>query len=114
MSVRFNSGTDPVFPRDPLETHYTLKQIAEKWGCDAETVRQAFIDEDGVLILGEETRNDGKRAYLTIRVPESVLNRVYARRTKRKFEVPKGRISIRKPRVKCPSGNPAAKGSGTV
>jgi len=109
MSVRSNSNRDPVFPRDALETHYTLKQIAEKWGCDDETVRQTFIDEDGVLILGEQTRNDGKRAYLTIRVPESVLHRVYAERTKRQFHVPKGRISIRKPRVKRPSGNQATK-----
>jgi hypothetical protein len=105
MSVRFNSGHDPLSPRDPLETHYTLKQIAEKWGCDDETVRQAFIDEDGVLILGEQTRNDGKRAYLTIRVPESVLSRVYAERTKRQFHVSKGRISITRPRAKRPSGN---------
>ena len=103
--MRFNSSPSPVFPREPLETHYTLKQIAEKWGCDDETVRQTFIDEDGVLILGEQTRNDGKRAYLTIRVPESVLNRVYAERTKRQFQVSKGRISIRQPRAKRPSGD---------
>jgi hypothetical protein len=109
MSVRFNSNLEPVFPRDPLETHYTLKQIAAKWGCDDETVRQAFIDEDGVLILGEQTRNDGKRAYLTIRIPESVLNRVYAERTKRQFHVPKDRrITFRQQRVKPQSGKPAA------
>lgn len=101
-------------PRDPLETHYTLKQIAEKWSCDDETVRQAFIDEDGVLILGNENRNDGKRTYLTIRVPESVLNRVYGERTKRQFHVPKRRISIRKPRAKRPSGNPPTKDPGTA
>lgn len=108
MSLRFNSSPGPVLLRDPLEAHYSLKQIAEKWGCDAETVRQAFIDEDGVLILGEETRNDGKRAYLTIRVPESILNQVYAKRTTRKFHNPTGRIKIRKTPAKRP-GNPAGK-----
>jgi hypothetical protein len=108
MGVRFNSNLGPVFPRDPLEAHYTLKQIAEKWGCDDETVRQTFIDEDGVLILGEQTRNDGKRAYLTIRVPESVLNRVYAERTKRQFQVPKRRITIRQPRAKQPDSKSTA------
>jgi hypothetical protein len=66
----------PLDPRDALERHYSLKQIADKWGWDPETVRQAFIDEDGVLILGNANRKDGKRAYLTIRVPESVLDRV--------------------------------------
>ena len=61
MSVESNFGADPRCPRDPLENHYTFKQIAEKWGCDDETVRQEFIDEDGVLILGKQTRNDGTR-----------------------------------------------------
>jgi hypothetical protein len=98
-----------MFPRDPLEVHYSLKQIAEKWECDEETVRQTFMDEDGVLILGKLTRNDGKRQYVTMRVPESVLNRVYAQRTKRQFRVPEGRITIRRQRVKRPSSESGSK-----
>jgi hypothetical protein len=108
MSLRFNSSPRPALLRDPLEAHYSLKHIAEKWGCDPETVRQAFIDEDGVLILGEETRKDGKRAYLTVRVPESILNQVYAKRTTRKFHKPTGRIKIRQTPAKRPI-NPAGK-----
>lgn len=85
MILRSNSLTGPVFPQDPLEKHYTLQAIAEIWGVDPETVRRTFIDEEGVLILGDPDRRDGKRSYLTIRVPESVLTRVYAKKTKRKF-----------------------------
>jgi len=70
---------------DPLEEHYSLKEIAQKWGVDYETVRKEFIDRDGVLILGDHDRKDGKRSYLTIRVPKSLLDRAYLERTTRKF-----------------------------
>lgn len=70
-----------------------MQQVAKEWGVDAETVKRTFIDEDGVLILGDEVRKDGKRAYLTIRIPESVLKRVYSQRTKRKFHAPKTRVT---------------------
>lgn len=75
--------------RNPHEPHFTLKEVAKEWRVDEETVRQMFIDEEGVLIFGEQDRRDGKRVYLTMRIPESVLNRVYAARTMRKFQAPK-------------------------
>jgi len=68
-----------------------VQQVAEEWGVDAETVRRTFIDEEGVLILGDQLRRNGKRAYLTIRIPESVLKRVYSERTTRKFHGPRTR-----------------------
>jgi len=73
--------------------HYSVQQVAEEWGVDAETVRRTFIDEDGVLILGDQERRDGKRAYLTIRIPESVLKRVYSEKTKRKFHGTRARLT---------------------
>jgi hypothetical protein len=73
---------------DALEEHYSLLEIAEKWDVDYETVRKEFIDRDGVLIFGDECRRDGKRAYLTIRVPKSLLEQVYRERTTRKFRIP--------------------------
>ncbi len=102
-----------AYARDPLEVHYSIKEIAKGWKVDEETVRQAFIDEEGVLILGEQERRDGKRAYLTIRVPASVLNRVYAARTARKFHAPKNRNRIvrrsgRDPKATPPSPDKAA------
>jgi hypothetical protein len=95
VRARFNSGpgseSRSVYAGDPHETHYTVKEIAKEWRVDEETVRQAFIDEVGVLIIGDQERHDGKRAYLTIRIPESVLHRVYAERTARRFHLPKNR-----------------------
>ena len=84
-------GRFPAYPGDPHETHYSVKQVAEEWGVDAETVRRTFIDEDGVLILGDKKRREGRREYLTLRIPESVLKRVYSDRTKREFHGPRTR-----------------------
>jgi hypothetical protein len=78
---------------DPHETHYSVQQIAEEWGVDPETVRRVFIDEEGVLILGKKDRRDGKRVYLTVRIPESVLRRVYLERTKRNFHALRNRTT---------------------
>ena len=83
MSRRSNPKDDSVFPQDPHEAHFTLQEIAAEWKVDAETVRKAFIDERGVLNLGEIDRRDDTRQYLVLRIPESVLKRVYKRRTQR-------------------------------
>lgn len=91
--MKFNSRPGSAIPRNPLELHYTIKEIAKAWKVDEETVRLAFIDEDGALELGNKDRRDGKRAYITMRVPESVLNRVYAERTTRQFHAPKSRVA---------------------
>lgn len=90
MNLRSNSRQDSAVrhllpAEDPLEEHYSLQEIAQKWGVDYETVRKEFIDRNGVLVLGDQNRKDGKRAYLTIRVPRSLLEQVYRERTTRKF-----------------------------
>jgi hypothetical protein len=53
-------------------------QIAELLSLSADVVRRLFEREPGVLVLG----NDGsrrKRGYHTLRIPESVMERVYRR-----------------------------------
>jgi hypothetical protein len=58
------------------EKHYTPAELAEIWGVDPETIRNVFRSGPGVLKLG----NDGaKRAYITLRIPESVAERVHRR-----------------------------------
>jgi hypothetical protein len=42
-----------------------------------------FIDEPGVLVYGKEHRRDGRRDYVTLRIPASVAEAVYRRRTRR-------------------------------
>jgi hypothetical protein len=52
------------------------------WGFDPNTIRRMFIDEPGVLKEGKQARRDGKRPYVSIRIPTSVAQRVYARKTR--------------------------------
>jgi hypothetical protein len=83
----FNSlagpGGQTTFPGDPHEPHYSVQEIAKLWKVDAETVSKIFRDEPGVLVLGNIGRKDGKRNYTILRIPDSVLRRVYTRRTQK-------------------------------
>jgi hypothetical protein len=65
------------------EPHYTPEQVAEFWSLDTNSVRRIFRAEPGVLKFGNEKSTYQKRAYTTIRIPQSVLDRVYRRMTNR-------------------------------
>jgi hypothetical protein len=63
-----------------LERHYTPQEIAEKWNLSLNAIRDMFRHEPGVMKFGNPVSRPGKkRAYATIRVPESVMHRVHAR-----------------------------------
>lgn len=58
------------------ERHYAVAEIAEIWNLSRDVVRKIFESEPGVLVIG----NDGsrsKRGYHTLRIPESVMERVH-------------------------------------
>ena len=60
-----------------LERHFSVQEISELWNLSTETIRNLFRDVPGVLKIGKhETRY--KRGYVTLRIPESVLQRVHA------------------------------------
>ena len=65
-----------------LEPVFTPKELAEAWKFDETTIRRMFIDEPGVAVFGKEGRKDGKRDYLTLRIPASVAQRVFRQRTR--------------------------------
>jgi MarR-like DNA-binding transcriptional regulator SgrR of sgrS sRNA len=65
----------------PLERHLTPKEIAELWQLDESTVRRIFIDEPGVLKIGA-TIGRGRRSYVTLRIPETVLQRFHQERSR--------------------------------
>ena len=65
-----------------FERHFTPKQLADLWLFHESTIRRMFIDEPGVLKFGKMTRHDGRRDYVTLRIPESVARRVYEKRTR--------------------------------
>jgi hypothetical protein len=62
------------------EKHFSPADLAEAWGVSAETVRQIFRTEPGVLRLGS-SGDRRTRGYVTLRIPQSVAVRVHARLT---------------------------------
>jgi hypothetical protein len=60
------------------DKHYTPDELAELWGVSVDSIRRIFRDEPGVLKMGEKSPKH-KRQYLTLRIPESVVERVYTR-----------------------------------
>jgi hypothetical protein len=60
------------------EKHFTPATLAQAWGVSVQTIRELFKSEEGVLKIGSNgTRN--RRAYKTLRIPESVAERVHTR-----------------------------------
>ena len=64
-----------------LERHYSVIEISKLWGLSENTIRRMFNGEPGVVEWGSEEARF-KRAYKTMRRPESVLHRVHRRLVK--------------------------------
>jgi hypothetical protein len=63
---------------NPLEKHYTTDEIAAAWSVHPVTVYRDFVDEKGVVKLGSASTK--RRTRRELRIPESVLMRVYSKR----------------------------------
>lgn len=61
-----------------FERHYTPQELAELWNLSDDTIRALFAKEPGVLVVGSSDAKRSRR-YRTLRIPESVALRVYAR-----------------------------------
>ena len=61
-----------------IERHYAVTEIAEMWSLSADKVRELFENEPGVLLIGERSPRH-KRRYVTLRIPQTVLERVHCR-----------------------------------
>ena len=60
------------------ERHYSVAELAQLWNLSEKTIRRMFEKEPGVLQWGgKETRF--KRAYTTLRIPETVALRMHRR-----------------------------------
>lgn len=68
--------TNPSPESVTIERHFSPDQIGEIWGLSADSIRRIFEREPGVLVLD---RSKGRRNYRTLRVPESVMQRVHRR-----------------------------------
>jgi hypothetical protein len=61
-----------------IERHYSIQELANLWNLSEKTVRRLFENEPGVIEIGNgEARF--RRAYVTRRIPESVVQRVHRR-----------------------------------
>lgn len=60
------------------ERHYAVAEIADMWNLSADKVRSLFEHEPGVLIIGEQHPRH-KRRYVTLRIPQPVVERVHLR-----------------------------------
>ncbi|MEI9972437.1 MAG: hypothetical protein WDO73_10515 [Ignavibacteriota bacterium] len=61
-----------------IERHDSAGEIADIWGLNVETIRRVFDREPGVVVLQGPVKK-GRRPYKTIRVPQTVLDRVHRR-----------------------------------
>jgi AraC-like DNA-binding protein len=59
------------------EKHYTVADVSTLWGISEDLVRDIFRDETSVLRI-RRPATKMKRAYSTLRILESTLNRVYS------------------------------------
>jgi len=59
-----------------FEKHFSVRELAQLWALSERTIRRIFAGEAGVICWGrDESRS--KRAYKTLRIPDSVAQRVY-------------------------------------
>jgi len=63
-----------------LERHFSPDELGAIWGLSADSVRRLFEREPGVLVI-EHLKSRAKRRYRTLRIPESVVERVHRRMT---------------------------------
>lgn len=75
------AGLDRLASGNPArfeERHFTVKDIGVMWKLSDDVVRKQFEEEPGVLVIGEDAPR-GKRRYTTLRIPQSVVERVHRR-----------------------------------
>jgi hypothetical protein len=78
-SRRFRNASTPTAQVESdlsLEKHYSVVEISQLWSLSEKTVRKIFENEPGVIQWGSG-ETSGKRGYRTLRVPETVLQRVH-------------------------------------
>lgn len=77
-SIELRGGPQrPASGSAVFERHYSPAEIAERWTLSEDAVRKLFEMEPGVLVLA--TSKPGKRRYRTLRIPETVAQRVHRR-----------------------------------
>lgn len=63
------------------ERHYSVLEVAELWKLCPDSVRAIFKNTPGVIRINRPATRK-KRKYVTLRIPQSVLDRVHLNLTK--------------------------------
>jgi hypothetical protein len=71
------------------ERHYAPAEVAAIWGLSIDRVRRLFGYEPGVLVIDSGRLTANKRRYTTLRIPQSVLDRVH-----RRLSIASGRVEL--------------------
>lgn len=79
-SLQLGTRMEPSIPS--VERHFSPAEIAESWRLSVDCVRKIFENEPGVLVIGNPSPTRAKRSYTTLRIPQSVLDRVHRRMTR--------------------------------
>jgi len=67
-------GFSPV----ALERHYTVSELSKLWFFSENTIRRLFSHEPGVIKIARQPTRI-KRGYTSLRIPETVAQRVHRR-----------------------------------
>ena len=67
-------------PETTFERHFSVEELAKLWQVSDDFIRRLFLHEEGVL--GFCHPRPGRRVYRTLRIPESVAQRVHRRMRK--------------------------------
>ena len=82
MAVAAKSGSDRQLGEAPgsclFERHFSPAELAEVWNLSEDTVRRLFEKEPGVIVFENPAKRDTRR-HRTLRIPESVAERLYRR-----------------------------------
>jgi hypothetical protein len=79
-SIYGHSPTNDALANTPaMEPHYTAKEIALLWKLSTSSIINIFRDEPGVLKIGHDRPRRRRRSYTTLRIPHSIVERVYRR-----------------------------------
>lgn len=66
------------FSQVVTERHFSTEELGKLWNVSGDTIRRLFEREPGVLVI-ERARSRDARRYRTLRIPESVAERVHRR-----------------------------------
>jgi hypothetical protein len=63
-----------IFSTNFPKKYFTVKELAIEWGLSPDVIRRRCANEPGVIVISNPKA--GKRLYRTLRIPQSVVDRL--------------------------------------